>query len=327
MGTDGSGGANSQDPRLRRCGWGFVVLGSDESVIAQGRGPLPGWRQTVPLAELTAVQAAVLSTTNEALTVYLDNVSVVKGILRGPSRRHARNAYRWRVFWECVGDRRIIPIKIKSHTTRADAEAAGTSGLAWQANRLADELAETAATEAQLPQSALDAVKEVDTEASQVLEHLCTVAHAVAAQAPKLYGPSSRFARRAEATFRAKARKTATDEALRVTAHRWCGDTRRCLACLLRPSQQQPLLEFLGTPCSRRPHQIHSTHKPACHRGLWYCEVCGANGHKTFSSLARKCEKPGEHGKRTLKCIREDRLPQHLRASGWPDEGEELSLS
>ena len=203
----------------------------------------------------------------------------------------------------------------------------GTSGTGWAANRLADELADAAAQDAQLPEEALQNINEMDAEAFQVLEHISTVALSVATQAPDLYGPSSRFARRAEATFKAKARKRETDEARRVTAHRWCSDSRRCLACLLGPSQSTPLLEFLRTPCLQRPHQIHSTHKPACHRGLWYCGFCGANGHRVFSSLARPCKPPTEHGKRTLRCLLEDRLPQHLRATGWPDADEVLSLS
>ena len=57
--TDGSGGAHSSDPRLRRCGWGFAVYGPTGDLLGTGSGPLHSWRQTVPLAELEAAKAAV----------------------------------------------------------------------------------------------------------------------------------------------------------------------------------------------------------------------------------------------------------------------------
>ena len=39
IGTDGSGGCYSAEPRLRRCGWGFVVLNRDLETIGTGKGP------------------------------------------------------------------------------------------------------------------------------------------------------------------------------------------------------------------------------------------------------------------------------------------------
>ena len=51
--TDGSGGRNTDDPRLRRCGWAWVIAGP--ATPECGRcGNLLG-EQTVPRAELTAV--------------------------------------------------------------------------------------------------------------------------------------------------------------------------------------------------------------------------------------------------------------------------------
>ncbi len=60
IGTDGSGGPHSAQPRFRRCGWGFTVVSSDLSEVAYGAGPLLGWRQAVPLAELFAVKVTLL---------------------------------------------------------------------------------------------------------------------------------------------------------------------------------------------------------------------------------------------------------------------------
>ncbi len=97
--TDGSGGAFSSDPRLRRCGWGFMVLDGAGQEVCPGRGPLLGWRQTVPLAELAAVRA-LLHVTTGPIQVYIDSKVVVKGIHRGASWRHTRNAYQWEDVWK-----------------------------------------------------------------------------------------------------------------------------------------------------------------------------------------------------------------------------------
>ena len=52
--SDGSGGAHSQDPRLRRVGWSIACLKQDAELKEACHGSVPG-RQTVPRAELTAL--------------------------------------------------------------------------------------------------------------------------------------------------------------------------------------------------------------------------------------------------------------------------------
>ena len=55
--SDGSGGENSSDPRIRRAGWGVVQMADlhPPGVLKIALwGPLPGPRQTVPRAELFA---------------------------------------------------------------------------------------------------------------------------------------------------------------------------------------------------------------------------------------------------------------------------------
>eukprot|EP00973_Karenia_brevis_P046089 6384569-Karenia_brevis.AAC.1 len=55
--TDGSGGTHSRDPRLRRCGWAWVLNSANGSMgyapVYYGEcGTLDG-KQTVPRAEVT----------------------------------------------------------------------------------------------------------------------------------------------------------------------------------------------------------------------------------------------------------------------------------
>ena len=46
IGTDGLGGPHSAEPRLRRGGWAFVILGDNLETIATGKGPPCGTLST-----------------------------------------------------------------------------------------------------------------------------------------------------------------------------------------------------------------------------------------------------------------------------------------
>ena len=281
MATDGSGGPHTKDKRLRPCGWGFAIVGPDGSVGAWGRGSLDYWRQTVPLSELAAVRAVVACTTGD-IEVYIDSGAAVKGITKGPNHKHKYNNHFWKDFWKTVGDRRVTAHKIKAHLTRESSELNGVPGLAWAANSRADELAEEAARLAQVSPAAAAELQELDTEAGHVLDHLTAVAGQVARDAPTLYGPSSRFARRAEAKARGQRRREATQRAQELTQHRWCERFSRCLDCFRKPQKGESRTSFLSSACSKTPHQIHHSHKLAKDRGLWWCTTCGASGSKLF---------------------------------------------
>ena len=159
-----------------------------------------------------------------------------------------------------------------------------------------------------------------DAKARQVQEHLLAVAFSVAKEAPTLYGPSNRLERARDARERARARRERMDSLLQRTTHQWCSATGKCLVCLKAPSRAEPKAVLLAAPCKGRPHQIHPTHRLRRHRGLWFCDFCGATGSRRFSDrgLAGECHKPTEGGLRTLAKIRADILPYHVKF--WPDE-------
>ena len=328
LATDGSGGPHAADPRVRRCGWGFVALGPDGQIRFSGHGPLDYWRQTVPLAELAAATALALCTVGD-LEVVIDNDSVVGGINAGPARKHETNTHAWRVFWSTVGDRQIRAVKVKSHLDAATAEAAGVPELHWRGNTLADELAERAALAAQLPPADLEAVRWADQRAQAVQEHLLAVAMAVAREAGRLYGPSSRLERAREARQRTQERKERLEAATARTAHRWCPSSGRCLVCFLGPTRTLSRTNFLLTACAGQPHQIHDSHALERHRGLWFCGRCGATGVRRFSAhrgLGAPCHPPTASGKVMLARLRAGKLP--YGRSAWPDQTveEELGL-
>jgi hypothetical protein len=325
-GTDGSGGPNSADPRVRRCGWGFTLLSPEGTQLAAASGPLDYWKQTVPLAELAAVTALLLCTVGD-LTVVIDNAAVVKGIQAGPTHPRVSNRHAWKLLWAAVGDRRLEAIKVKSHLDEPSAADAGVPWLHWRANALADQLADRAALAAQLPSEALEAVRQVDSKARAVQEHLLAVSMAVAKEAGRLYGPSARLERAREARLRGEERRAQLEATLARTAHRWCPTSGRCLACLRAPSRAVPKAAFLETACAGVPHQIHSSHALERHRGLWFCGHCGATGVSRFSAhrgLGAPCHPPTTSGKVMLTRLRAGKLP--YGRSAWPDEAAEESL-
>ncbi len=81
LATDGSGGPFTSEPRLRRCGWAFVAMDEDGSIVAQGWGPLEGWRQTVPLSEREAATQLAASIQGD-LQLFVDASYVVRGVRR-----------------------------------------------------------------------------------------------------------------------------------------------------------------------------------------------------------------------------------------------------
>jgi hypothetical protein len=271
---------------------------------------------------LEAVKLAVLCTLGD-ITVVIDNASIIKGIRRGPAFKHSSNQHAWKIFWECVGSRTVTPLKIKSHSEEAEAARQVVEHLHLLANSKADALAEGAAVSAQLPLEDIEAVRFADKRAFQVQEHLRVVALSVAQSADRLYRPSSRLERAAEARTRAAAKKDRREALLATTEHRWCEDRGRCLACLRAPTRDVPKDSFLATPCLKRPFQIHASHDLRNHRGLWYCKVSGATGSKRFTTrgLGGECQPPTEGRLRTLTRLQAGDLPYGHRA--WPDEAEE----
>ena len=323
LATDGSGGPFSAERRLRRCGWGFAVLSAEGETVAYGWGPLTSWRQTVPLSELEAATQLARCTVGD-LIVNVDATYVVRGVRRGPANPPRRHRFQWQRFWEAVGRRTMVALKIKAHQSCEEAIAGGVSETDWKANDAADKLAERAATEAQLPATAVAEVQRLDADTMKVQQHLAAVALDVAKRAPSLYGPSSRLQRRAEAAARARERREILEEARRLTTHSLDEATGRCRNCLRGPTGSQPNLDFLRELCTGRPYAIHATHTMNLTRGLWWCERCGGIGHKKFQKLSRQCQPPSASAVRTIARLRRGDRPYHL--SQWPDKEDGLQL-
>ncbi len=196
--------------------------------------------------------------------------------------------------------------------------------LHWEANQKADELAESAARRAQLPAEAVQAVLLQGKEA-EVQEHLVAVALQVATQAPQLYGANTRQLRQAEAAERGRRGRAELAEAANTTMHSINPKTGRCVNCFAGLSRSMPRLAFLRSVCPNVPTLIHHSHKLRRCRGLWWCEVCGGTGSKTFKPrLSKKCQAPSTTGRLVIRLLQAGRKPYHVKQ--WPDAEDDLIL-
>ena len=100
--SDGSGGEFSSVPSLRRAGWSWVYLSADcESLLLARYSGVPGERQTVPRAELTAIIAITERARQPHITIVVDAAYIIKGVRAGEREcRSIANADLWDRFWD-----------------------------------------------------------------------------------------------------------------------------------------------------------------------------------------------------------------------------------
>ena len=103
--TDGSGGAETKDPRLRRCGFGvaWILLNGGLLNTLGGRaGILHGRNQSAARAELLAAIEALrlCKSATQQVFIWTDCMFVVNGFARGRRRKHLSHADLWEEFWK-----------------------------------------------------------------------------------------------------------------------------------------------------------------------------------------------------------------------------------
>ena len=102
--TDGSGGLNTKDPRLRRCGWAWIIVGDNGQPRSGSCGNFLG-PQIVPRAELTAF-IELLRSLEEAehiteVEIWSDCEMVVDRFNGGKERCMKSKLWElWRDFWK-----------------------------------------------------------------------------------------------------------------------------------------------------------------------------------------------------------------------------------
>ena len=280
--TDGSGGQHSADPRLRRCGWGFVVLapppgwttdaeddgesggfieceddddGGKVTVYFAGYGALVGAVQRVGRAELVAV-TQLLATTAGPMKVWVDYQAVVDGFTRGPTHTMtSRMADLWVEFWDALearpGGKAAISIaKVKAHVAEDVARQQGCIRT-WHGTRLADIQAGMGADLHQIPANVVKQVKLHTEMADLFLRRMAVILSSVVElDADKVPGP--------ERIPKWKLRRRALTRAILYSGHqlvprpRTNGGVRlvctRCLAVRRGGSSLLPWLKHQSCP-------------------------------------------------------------------------------
>ena len=159
IGGDGSGGPHSSDPRLRKRGFGLVVIrrSSDNyhfDYLGHSYGSVPGL-QTVPRAEATAILQALRTTRGNALFV-ADNWSVVSAYNKGDNYSPNSNGLLWQAIKTSRGERLakgfgfLEVVWIKAHLSFECAINNGFDHYWWIVNSYAEKLADQGAAHDQL---------------------------------------------------------------------------------------------------------------------------------------------------------------------------------
>ena len=151
------------------------------------------------------------------------------------------------------------------------------------------------------------------------------IASHIAADAPEIYGASSKLDRQREAKLRAEGRRDIEQAAEGSSQHRVAQGARGvfCQVCHGRPTADIPKLQWLGTPCQGVSLRLDPSHKLMRHRGFFWCRVCGGVGAKMFCKLGKPCNASHpitKHGDRAIRALEDSRLPPGYKEWPQPDD-------
>ena len=175
---DGSGGAHSADPRLRRCGWAAVKLDMsicDDPVVVEALfGPLGGPDQKVARAELNAAVQVLEHLADIAGDVHLisDCSFVTEGfdIITHGKFEKFKHSDLWVQLQEMVLRRRsagfrVTVRKVKAHVEEWHLVAGLISFEDFTGNEFADAFAKQAANMLAVPRAQVKEIKDIDKKA------------------------------------------------------------------------------------------------------------------------------------------------------------------
>ena len=307
---DGSGGAHSSDPRLRRCGFAAVMvdsMGPANTMAQVTYGALGGLPQTVPRSELTAALAA-LRAFSGPLILYSDCDYFVKGVGKS-SHWHltCSNNDLWAQFVPLWSARRgeVRVLKVKAHAQAHHLQAGLITVPELRGNYLADGVAGLAASSHSIPEADVQQVAHVDALARSLARRFVAIAGICSREErrPARVEPKLPAARTAPLTQRA-----------RDSSHAWDkrGMAWHCMTCGISVPQKR-FSEFLASepPCTPQPARhpsgsaptrltgsivhggvpLHSSHTLWSKRGIVWCTSCGAYAAGSVRTLRRNCRR------------------------------------
>jgi ribonuclease HI len=297
LGSDGSGGKYSSDPRRRSCTWGVALLDPDTVGLMGGAyGTLGGPIQTVNRAELYAL-LWIATWTNGDAPVFIDSMYVVRGVLRGPRAVHRNHKDLWCALWQALKERRG---ELQVHKVAAHKGADEVGLLPFLANHSADRLAAKAAAHTQDSDANLEVVGAVDGRAKKVLRRLVQIGLEVP--------PEDRASKEARAKDRRKqmqerGQPEVEEEFANIHGHRLVQGTGEkesdwgCLQCGIVASKKQwedtaECGELHLPDGTGQGHNFYFTH------GVWYCRQCGSWFERQPKCKSKEpCRRPTAAGK------------------------------
>ena len=181
--TGGSGGTETKDPRLRRCGYGVAWVlanGGMLNTLGGRAGILHGKTQTVARAELLAAVVALELCVNatQQVTIWTDCMFVVNGFARGRRRRHLSHTDLWEKFWkahDAINPPVLVHKVWRSHVTTAEITAGLISPLEAYGNDAADKLAARGALRNALSMEYVAATRSTDRRVRLVQTRLIEI--------------------------------------------------------------------------------------------------------------------------------------------------------
>ena len=164
-------GAETKDPRPRRCGFGVAWILSNGGLLHTlgGRaGKLHGRIQSVARAELFAAVEVLRFCRSATQQVFnwTDCMFVINGFARGRRRKHLCHADPWDEFWkahDAVGPSVLFHKVWRSHATEAEIAAGLISPLEAYGDEAADKLAARGALRTALSMEYVAATRSTDT--------------------------------------------------------------------------------------------------------------------------------------------------------------------
>ena len=302
---DGSGGSATSDPRLRRCGWGSVVVDCQDLLcpeLISGRfGALPESQQTVPRAELYAAVYTLEHCTADRIVLMSDCKYFVDNA--GLPKEHSVygvNGDLWeRYFDACAPKQSVEAIKVAAH---GELEQLVSGSIRWEdyiGNSYADKLAGEGAARAALPDSIISLYAMTDAIAWKVQARLVEIVCA----AP-----------------------TKEQDSVEARAHAQLKEQRLARAREALEADvesQDPVVDIealeldLGPPeipakfGEARSSALHHSHRLQHKRGVTWCSVCGAYGTTRGRKLLQPCQPPTATGVAQLCRIRRGLTPHN----------------
>ena len=265
--TDGSGGTETKDPRLRRCGYGVAWVlanGGMLNTLGGRAGILHGKIQSVARAELLAAVVALELCANatQQVIIWTDCMFVVNGFARGRRRRHLTHADLWEKFWrahDAINPPVLVHKVWRSHVTTAEITAGLVSPLEAYGNEAADKLAARGALRIALSMEYVAATRHTDNRVWLVQTRLVEI--------NLMHVQNRTKTIRVKHAVPERRAKFDPDEAMRQL-NRIGHDFRRiqvgkgrftykCRLCFLR-GERPFLKQLLGKPCSVVPRVSRS---------------------------------------------------------------------